>query len=267
MNICVCVKQVPDTNVVRIDPVTHTLIRKGVPSIVNPFDELALESAVRLREKHGGQVIVVSMGPEQAKAAIRSCLAAGGDKGYLVSDRLFGGADTFSTSYILSEAIREIENRESCAFDLVLCGKQAIDGDTAQVGPELATHLDMPQITYAMDISFRNGEFTVKRETETGYDILASAAPLLVTVSGISGEMRYPTIASKRKARQAEIIVISSGDLPGLDLSRCGLKGSPTKVKKIYTPIREKICRKIEGESAGRKVQNLLDSLAARNII
>ena len=134
MNICVCMKQVPDTNEIKIDPETHTLIRKGVPSIVNPFDTYAQEAGVRLKEQTGGKLNVISMGPEQAKEAIKSCLAVGADGGYLISSRNFGGSDTLATSYILSEAIRAVEEKEGLKFDLILCGKQATDGDTAQIG-------------------------------------------------------------------------------------------------------------------------------------
>ena len=177
MNICVCIKQVPDTNEIKVDPVTHTLIRKGVPSIVNPFDTYAQEVGVRLKEKAGGRLVVISMGPAQATNAIKSCLAVGADAGYLISSRKFGGSDTLATSYILSEAIKAVEAKEGLKFDLILCGKQATDGDTAQVGPEIAEHLDMPQVTYALDILEKDGEIQVKREQDAGYDMISAKLP------------------------------------------------------------------------------------------
>lgn len=170
MNILVCVKQVPDTTEIKIDPVTNTLIRAGVPSIVNPFDAYALEVAVRLKESVGGKVTVVSMGPEQAKNALKECLAVGADQAYLVSGREFGGSDTLATSYVLSCAVRALEEKEGAPFDLIFCGKQAIDGDTGQVGPELAEHLDCAQITYASDAVLEDGKLKVKRESDEGYD-------------------------------------------------------------------------------------------------
>ena len=144
MNILVCIKQVPDTTEIKIDPVKHTLIREGVPSIVNPFDACALEMAVRLKEKEGGKVIVISMGPAQAKNALKECLAVGADQAFLVTDRAFGGSDTLATSYILSRAIAAVEAKTGEKFDLIFCGKQAIDGDTAQVGPQIAERLNAP---------------------------------------------------------------------------------------------------------------------------
>ena len=200
MNICVCIKQVPDTNEIKVDPVTHTLVRKGVPSIVNPFDTYAQEVGVRLKEKLGGKVVVISMGPEQAKEAIKTCLSVGADAGYLISSRKFGGSDTLATSYILSEAIKAVEEKEGLKFDLILCGKQAVDGDTAQVGPEIAEHLGLPQITYALDIIEKDGDIQVKRECDEGYDMISTQLPAVVTVVRLPYEPRYPTIKSKMAA-------------------------------------------------------------------
>ena len=227
MNICVCIKQVPDTNEIKVDPVTHTLVRKGVPSIVNPFDTYAQEVGVRLKEKLGGKVVVISMGPEQAKEAIKTCLSVGADAGYLISSRKFGGSDTLATSYILSEAIKAVEEKEGLKFDLILCGKQAVDGDTAQVGPEIAEHLGLPQIT----------------------------------VVRLPYEPRYPTIKSKMAAKKKEIPVLTEEDIPAISLERCGLSGSPTKVKKTYTPVTEKNGVKLEGmeaEDAAKEVVKLI---------
>ncbi|MDE7034912.1 MAG: electron transfer flavoprotein subunit beta/FixA family protein, partial [Eubacteriales bacterium] len=181
MNILVCVKQVPDTTEIKIDPVKNTLIREGVPSIVNPFDGYALEAAARIRDKNPDtRIVVVSMGPEQAKNALKECLAIAADKAYLVSGREFGGSDTLATSYILSETIREIERREG-PFDAIFCGKQAIDGDTAQVGPEIAEHLGYPQVTYGLEAELDGGALKIKKETEDGAEIVAVNMPCLVT--------------------------------------------------------------------------------------
>ena len=250
MNICVCMKQVPDTNEIKVDPVTHTLIRKGVPSIVNPFDTYAQEVGVRLKEASSGKLIVVSMGPEQAKEAIKSCLAVGADGGYLISSRNFGGSDTLATSYILSEAIKAIEEKEGLKFDLILCGKQATDGDTAQVGPEIAEHLGLPQITYALDKMKKDGEIQVKREYDAGYDMISTSLPAVVTVVKLPYEPRYPTIKSKMAAKKKEIPVLTEADIPAIDLALCGLNGSPTRVKKTYTPVQEKNGVKLTGMEA-----------------
>lgn len=264
MNICVCIKQVPDTNEIKIDPETHTLVRAGVPSIVNPFDTYAQEVGVRLKEKSGGKVVVVSMGPPQAEEAIKSCLAVGADAGYLISGRKFGGSDTLATSYILSEGIKAIEEKEGFKFDLILCGKQAVDGDTAQVGPEIAEHLGLPQITYALDIEEVEGDLQVKRECDAGYDIISVKLPAVVTVVKLPYEPRYPTIKTKLAAKKKEVPVLSEEDLTTIDLERCGLKGSPTKVKKTYTPVREKNGVRISdvpaGEAAAQVVQLIHDA-------
>lgn len=267
MNICVCVKQVPDTNEIKVDPVTHTLVRAGVPSIVNPFDAYALEVGVRLKEKLGGKVVVVTMGPTQATEAIRTCLSVGADTGYLISSRKFGGSDTLATSYILSEAIKEIEKREGFQFDLILCGKQAIDGDTAQVGPEIAEHLNVPQITYALDIEEEEGEIIVKRECEMGYDRIATQLPAVVTVVKLPYEPRYPTVKGRMAAKKQEIAVLSEEEIPAIDLTYCGLKGSPTKVKKTYTPVHEKKGQKLSGISGEEGAKQLVQLLQNENIL
>ena len=260
MNICVCIKQVPDTNEIKVDPVTHTLVRKGVPSIVNPFDTYAQEVGVRLKEKLGGKVVVISMGPEQAKEAIKTCLSVGADAGYLISSRKFGGSDTLATSYILSEAIKAVEEKEGLKFDLILCGKQAVDGDTAQVGPEIAEHLGLPQITYALDIIEKDGDIQVKRECDEGYDMISTQLPAVVTVVRLPYEPRYPTIKSKMAAKKKEIPVLTEEDIPAISLERCGLSGSPTKVKKTYTPVTEKNGVKLEGMEAEDAAKEAIQS-------
>ena len=173
MNILVCVKQVPDTTEIKIDPVTNTLIRNGVPSIVNPFDGYALEAAARIKDKHPDtRIIVLSMGPEQAKNALKECLGIAADKAYLISGRAFGGSDTLATSYILSRAIAAVEAKTGEKFDLIFCGKQAIDGDTAQVGPEIAEHMDLPHVTLATAVEMADGKLHVTRDTDEGHDLV-----------------------------------------------------------------------------------------------
>ena len=264
MRILVCVKQVPDTAEIKIDPVTNTLIRAGVPSIVNPFDACALEVAARIKDADPStEITLLSMGPDQAKDALRECLAVGGDKAYLCSDRKFGGSDTLATSYILASAIQSIEEKEG-KFDLILAGKQAIDGDTGQVGPEIAAHMGLAQVTYAAEVSVEGDDIIVKRESDKGYDMISVQKPAIVTVVKTEFEPRYPTIKNKMAALKKEITVITSEDIPNIDLTRCGLKGSPTKVRKTFTPVKNKNCVMVnEGEvevSAVKLVDLLVDA-------
>ena len=263
MNILLCVKQVPDTTEIKIDPVTNTLIRAGVPSIVNTFDAYALEVAARLKDEVGGKITLLSMGPEQAKNALKECLAVGGDTAVLVSDRAFGGSDTLATSYILSCAIRKLEE-ENGTFDIIFCGKQAIDGDTAQVGPEIAEHLNRPQVTYAFDVSLQQDTLHVKRESDDGYDIIAAQMPAVITVIKTPFEPRYPTIRSKLAAGKAEIRTLTAADLE-IDLAFCGLKGSPTKVKKTFTPPRSKDVVMIQEDSPNLVAEKLFQLLENAN--
>ena len=262
MDILVCVKQVPDTTEIKINYETNTLIREGVPSIVNPFDAYALEVAVRLKEKHGGTVTVLSMAPDQAKAALKECLSVGADKAYLLSDRAFGGSDTLATSYILASAIHSLGK-----FDLIMCGKQAIDGDTAQVGPEIAEHLDIPQVTYALDADVtEDGKVIVKKETETGYEMVETQIPALLTVVKTEFEPRMASVKAKIAANRKPIDVITSQDIT-IDLSRAGLKGSPTKVKKTYTPPMKGDSVVIKEETAKESVDKLISILDEKSII
>jgi electron transfer flavoprotein beta subunit len=230
MEIVVCVKQVPDTTEVKIDPVTNTLVRQGVPSIVNPFDKNAVEAALQLKEKHGGKVTVLSMGPPQAKDALKECLAMGADEAILLSDRAFGGADTLATSHTLAAAVKKIGS-----VDIIFCGKQAIDGDTAQVGPEMAEHLGIPQVTYVANVEVNDGVVRVEREQEDGYEVLETSLPVLLSVVKSINEPRYPTVKNTMKANRKQIPVWTAADVavePGL----IGLKGSPTQVRRVFTP-------------------------------
>lgn len=266
MNMLVCVKQVPDTTVIKIDPVTNTLIRAGVPSIVNPFDAYALEAAARIKDvTPGSKIVVLSMGPDQAKAALKECLSVGGDKAYLVSDRAFGGSDTLATGYILSKAMAKIEELEG-KFDIVFCGKQAIDGDTAQVGPQLAENLDYPQVTYAVETAIDGDMVKVKKEVESGFEMIGVKMPCVITVTKPAFEPRYPSIKSKMAANRAEIPTLTSADFT-IDLEQAGLKGSPTKVKKTFTPAQKSGGVKIKEESNEASALKLFQMISDANVI
>lgn len=266
MNILVCIKQVPDTTEIKIDPVTNTLIRAGVPSIVNPFDAYALEIAARIKDAVPGTAItLLSMGPEQAKAALKECLAVGGDKAYLVSDRAFGGADTLATSYTLMTAIKKLEETEG-EFDIIFCGKQAIDGDTAQVGPEIAEHMDYPQITYVVEAKIEGDEVYARKETTEGFEVLAAKMPCVITVTKPSFDPRFPSIKSKMAANRKEIVTLTADDLP-VDREQIGLKGSPTKVKKSFTPPRKQGGIRIAEETSEASAKKLLEVMSDIHII
>ena len=266
MNILVCVKQVPDTTVIKIDPVKHTLIRAGVPSILNTFDTYALETALRIREKEGGRVTVISMGPEQAKAILRQSLSVGADEVYLISDRAFGGSDTLATSLILSTAIEMLEKKNGAKFDLVFCGKQAIDGDTGQVGPEIAQHLDRSVVTYAVDAAIEGDVVKVKRESDEGYDWFTAQLPAVITMNKTAYDMRWPSIKGRKMSRTADVPVLTAEDVV-VDEDRRGLKGSPTKVKSTYTPVHEKNGMKIEGLAAKDAAAKLVELMDAAKLI
>lgn len=260
MNILVCVKQVPDTTSIKIDPVKHTLIRAGVPSIVNPYDGYALEMAARIKDKVGGKITALSMGPEMAKDALKECISVGADDAYLVSDRVFGGSDTLATSCIIAAAIRLLEEKNGSPFDLIFCGKQAIDGDTGQVGPELSEQLGRPLITYAYESEADGDTIKVRRESDEGYDIVTTKFPAVITVEKTPYEPRYPSIKSKMAARKAVIPTLTSEEVI-VDENRRGLKGSPTKVKSTYTAEIQKngqTISDVEGSVAGNKIVELL---------
>ena len=260
-NILVCIKQVPDTTEIRIDPVKKTLIREGVPSIVNPFDAYALELAARIKDKEPGtKITLVSMGPPQAENALRECLAVGGDKAYLVSGREFGGSDTLATSYILSCAIKKLEELEG-KFDIIFCGKQAIDGDTAQVGPQIAEHLGIPQVSYVekMDVE---GEDTlvVQRQFEDRHQIIEVKTPCLLTALAELADPRYMSVHGVFDAyREKEVKVWGLEDIKDtVNEGNIGLKGSPTRVKKSFTK---------QAKGAGTILNDLSDDEAVAAIV
>ncbi|WP_188397990.1 electron transfer flavoprotein subunit beta/FixA family protein [Sporomusa sp. GT1] len=261
MEIIVCVKQVPDTTEVKIDPQTNTLIRQGVPSIVNPFDKNALEEALKLKEKHGGRVTVISMGPPQAAEALKECIAMGADEAVLLSDRAFGGADTLATSRTLAAGIKKFGN-----FDVILCGKQAIDGDTAQVGPELAEHLAISQLTYVSKLDITAGVVRVEREHEEGYEVIETTLPVLVSVVKSINEPRYASIKGRMKANRKEVPVWTAADVD-VNLDEIGLKGSPTQVRRIFTPQQRVQGEIIQEDTARAAVTRLLTKLNQAKII
>lgn len=231
MNIIVCIKQVPDTKDVRLDPKTNTMAREGVSSIMNPFDRHALEEAVRIKEETDGTVTAISMGPPQAEAVLREAISCGADEGVLISDRAFAGADTWATSYTLARAITALGS-----FDLVLCGKQAIDGDTAQVGPGLACQLDRPYVTCVQKISsLTDSDMIVERMMDDGYDVVRLPLPALLTVVKNINEPRVPSLRGKMKAKKAEIRLLTASDI-GAEEQCIGLAGSPTQVVSVFTP-------------------------------
>jgi electron transfer flavoprotein beta subunit len=233
VKIVVCIKQVPDTTDVKIHPETNTLIREGVQSITNPFDEFAVEEALLTKEKYGGEVHVITMGPPQAIEVLKNALAVGADKAYLVSDRAFAGADTLATAYTVAKTIETIGGA-----DLVICGKQAIDGDTAQVGPGIATRLGIPQLTYVAkvrEIDVEKKRMVVERMLETGREVVESSLPALITVVKDINEPRLPSLLGIKKAAKAQIPTWTANDIHA-DENRIGLKGSPTWVKKVFSP-------------------------------
>lgn len=231
MNIVVCIKQVPETTQVQIDPKTNTLVREGVQSIINPFDMYAIEEGIRLKEKFEGKVTVITMGPPQAELALREAIALGCDEAILLSDRAFAGSDTLATSYTLAMAIKKIKD-----FDIIICGKQASDGDTAQVGPGISAHLDIPQITYVKKIEeIKDKQATIERMTEEGFEILKTPLPCLITVVKEINEPRLPSLKGMMKSKKAIITTWKAIDLE-LEEDRLGLNGSPTQVVKIFTP-------------------------------
>ncbi len=231
MKIVVCLKQVPDAKEVRLDPETNTLAREGVDSIMNPYDQHALEEGVRLREAHGGEVVALTMGPPQAEDILRQAIACGADSGVLVSDRAFAGADTWATSYTLEKAIKHIGGA-----DLVLCGKQAIDGDTAQVGPGIATRMNVPFVTCIQKVREADEKgLVVERMMDDGFDVVRAPFPVVVTVVKDINEPRVPSLKGKMKAKKAQIQMLSAEDINAE--SQCiGLNGSPTQVAKVFPP-------------------------------
>lgn len=229
LNIAVCIKQVPDASTVKFDAKTGTMIREGTSAVINPVDLNAIEAGLRLKDTFGGQVIAVSMGPPQAQDALMEAMAMGADKGVLLSDRAFAGSDTLATTYILARAIERLG-----AFDIVICGRQSMDGDTAQVGPGLAVRLKMPGVAYVKEIMSYDGRaFRLKRETDFGYDVLEVSPPFLMTVLPSLNMPRLPSLKGKLRAKKTGITLWSADDIQA-DPKRIGFEGSPTRVVSTY---------------------------------
>ena len=262
MNIIVCIKQVPDTNEVRINQETGTLIRDGVPSIINPDDKNAIEGALELKDLHGGHVTVLCMGPPQAKDALKEALAMGADEAILLSDRAFAGSDTWATSTILAAAIDTIGN-----YDVVFCGRQAIDGDTAQVGPETAEFLNIPQVTYAKDIKVSGDQIRVTRFTEYGDYVIEAKMPLMLTAIKELNEPRLPSVRGIFKAYSADDVKVWTIDDLKIDRTQIGLKGSPTNVFRSFVPVKEKNSLMIEGQNGKEKAAALISKLSDLKLI
>lgn len=261
MNIIVCVKQVPDTLEVNINTETNTLIREGIDSVINPFDLHAIEEGLRLREQYGGKVTVLSMGPPQAESALREAVSIGADGAVLLSDTAFAGADSLATSYALAMGVRRIGR-----FDLVICGRQAVDGDTAHVGPELAERLGIPHVTCVVKVhGVTHGCMIAERITEEGVERLKLSLPGLVTVTKGINEPRYPSLKGKIRATKAEIAFWSARDIAA-DASKVGLKGSPTRVIKMSAPDRRRAGRILEG-SVQEQATALLSRLREAEIL
>ncbi len=255
MHIVVCIKQVPDTKNVRIDPDTHTLVRQGVECIINPFDLFAVEAALKIKDESDAKITVMTMGPPQAEEALRDVLSRGVDEAILLSDRAFAGADTWATSITLSAAVRKLGD-----VDLVFCGKQAVDGDTAQVGPEVATLLDIPYATFVKKIERLDEKFLkVTRQTDEGTEVWKLPTPTLVTVIKEVGEPRLPSLRHKMRAKKAQIPVWGITEL-GLDANDVGLCGSFTQVVRVFSPPRRTDQVIIEG-SIEEQVEQLYSYL------
>lgn len=264
MKIVVCIKQVPDTTEVRLDPKTNTLIRDGVPSIINPDDKAGVEAALQLKDKiEGSTVTVISMGPAQADVAIREALAMGCDEGILVSDRAFGGADTWATSHTLAAALKKLE------YDVIITGRQAIDGDTAQVGPQIAEALGLPQVSYAEAIEVEGDKLIVTRQYEDRKHIIEVATPCLITALSELAEPRYMSVRGIMDAyREKEVKLFTLEEIKDtVDMSDIGLKGSCTRVKQSFTKQAKGAGEKIVDGSVDEKVAAIIAKLQEKYII
>ena len=262
MKIVVCIKQVPDTNEVKLDPVTNTLIREGVPSIINHDDKSGIEAALRLKEKTGGTVTVVCMGPPQADVALREALAMGCDEAVLISGREFGGSDTWATAHIIAAGLKKI------GYDLIITGRQAIDGDTAQVGPQIAETLGVPQVSYAEEVSAEGDKVTVRRQYEDRYHMIELKTPCLITALQELAEPRYMSVGGIVEAYGKEIKVLGFEDLKeGLVPEFIGLNGSPTRVVKSFTKEAKGAGTVLTEASPDEAVEAIMTKLIERHLI
>ncbi len=261
MKILVCMKQVPDTQKVKIDPVKNTLVRKGVPSITNPFDESGLECALEIREDAGGEISVLSMGIPDSECILRDALSLGADRAFLLTDRAFAGADTLATSYTLSMAIRKIG-----PFDLLVFGKQAVDGDTGQVGPGVASILEYPVITFVTGVrAIQRDRIVVERMIDSGREIVSSGFPVVLTVVKAKKRLRIPRLTTIIDSFGTQVERLGADDIDA-DSARCGLKGSPTRVKKVFSPKKHTSVHYLEGSTA-EKAKTLIGMFREKGII
>jgi electron transfer flavoprotein beta subunit len=261
MNIIVCLKQVPGTTQVKIDPQTNTLVRQGVESIINPFDTYAIEEAVRIKEKHGGKVTVITMGPPQAEAALREAISVGADEAVLLSDRAFAGADTWATSFTLSRAVLKL-----APYDLVICGRQTIDGDTGQVGPEMAEMLGIPFVAYVSQVEeIKDNQIRVRRAIEEGHEVIEAGLPAVITVSKEINVPRLPSLRGITRSKSAKVPAWGVAEL-GIDPATVGLSGSSTQVVKIFFP--QRVCQaEILAGSPESQVDKLVEKLRGASLI
>jgi electron transfer flavoprotein beta subunit len=238
MHIVVCIKQVPDSAQIRVHPVTNTIMRQGVPAIINPYDLYALEQALKIRDEVGGEVTALTMGPPMAEDSLRRALSFGVDRAVLLTDRFFAGSDTLATSFALASAIKKIGDTWG-APSLVFTGKQTIDGDTAQVGPGIAKRLNLTQLTYVSgfrEVSSKSNKIVVERRAEGGTQVLSSALPALITMLDGGDDIRRGSIDEALRAARAQVVKWNAAEAGITDMAKCGLKGSPTIVKKVYAP-------------------------------
>lgn len=261
MNIIVCIKQVPATNEVNIDPVTNTIIRDNIESIINPYDTYAIEEAIRIKEQRGATVYGLSMGIPATEELLKESIALGVDKTYLLTDRKFAGADTWATSYTLSQGVKKIDD-----YDLIICGKMATDGDTAQVGPSLAKMLGIPYVTDISKIlEIKHNSIICSKITDDGYEDLEIKLPALITVVKEINMPRLPSILGMRKAEKSDVSVLSFEDIEGEE-KYFGLKGSPTQVRKTFIPKNDIECKEVIGASK-EKAEKFVDIILNKNII
>lgn len=244
LNIVVCIKQVPDSMEVKINPKTNNLDREGIKSVMNPFDKNALEEALRIKESHGGKVTVISMGPPQTESILREALAMGCDEAVLLSDRAFAGADTIATSYVLARAIEKLQDKT----DIIFCGKQAVDADTGQVGPGIAERLQIAQITFVEKEEILGNKIQARRELEDGYEIVEASLPVLITITDKINTPRYTKPINIMKAAKKKITVWNLKDLD-LPEEKVGQNGSPTQVCRLYIPQPKGKAEIFEGEA------------------
>ena len=260
MRILVCMKQVPDTTDIKIDPKTNTLKRDGVPSIMNPDDKTALEVALRLKDEYGAEIAVISMGPPQAEIMLREALAMGADEAYLMTDRAFAGSDTLATSTIIAAGIKKV------GCDFVIGGRQAIDGDTAQVGPQISEHLNIPVISYAQKIDVEGDSVIVERQFDDRYHVLKAKMPCLITALAELNEPRYMTPGGIFKACKADITVWGRANLVDVEDSNLGLNGSPTKIAKASDKVRKGAGEKVTLDPT-ESVEYIMNKLKEKHVI